>query len=135
MFFFKLVWRNYAPIKMRNISEKVPCDEFMRNFFPQGYGRLHMVYIGSHQLRFYTHQHFRTYCNWIQVPKIRISDPNWFNADPDTDQDPAFFPIADPDPGSGSRVWWPKIWKKIYSFKTFNIFLIKNCNLLTPRPP
>ncbi len=26
------------------------------------------------------------------------------NADPDTDPDPSFFLIADPDPGSGSRV-------------------------------
>ncbi len=39
----------------------------------------------------------------------RVSDPHWFNADPDTDPDPAFFLIADPDPGSGSRVWWSKI--------------------------
>ncbi len=31
----------------------------------------------------------------------RVSDPHWFNADPDTDPDPAFFLIADPDPGSG----------------------------------
>ncbi len=38
----------------------------------------------------------------------RVSDPHWFNADPDTDPDPAFFLIADPEPGSGSRVWWPK---------------------------
>ncbi len=29
---------------------------------------------------------------------IRVSDPHWFNADPDTDPDPAFFLIADPDP-------------------------------------
>jgi hypothetical protein len=34
----------------------------------------------------------------------RVSDPHCFNADPDTDPDPAFFLIADPDPGSGSRV-------------------------------
>jgi hypothetical protein len=27
-----------------------------------------------------------------------------FNADSDTDPDPAFFLIANPDPGSGSRV-------------------------------
>ncbi len=46
------------------------------------------------------------------MEKCRVSDPHWFNADPDTDPDPAFFLIADPDPGSGSRVWWPKIEKK-----------------------
>ncbi len=34
----------------------------------------------------------------------RVSDPHWFNADPDTDPDPAFFLIADPDSGSGSRI-------------------------------
>ncbi len=28
----------------------------------------------------------------------RVSDPHWFNADPDTHPDPAFFLIADPDP-------------------------------------
>jgi hypothetical protein len=46
----------------------------------------------------------------------RVSDPHWFNADPD----PAFFLIADPD--SGSRVWWPKI-EKIYSWK-FNFYFL-----------
>jgi hypothetical protein len=30
-------------------------------------------------------------------PGRRVSDPHGFNADPDTD--PAFFLIADPDPG------------------------------------
>ena len=43
----------------------------------------------------------------------RVADPNWFNANPETDPDPAFFLIADPDPGSGSRVWWPKIEKNL----------------------
>ncbi len=59
---------------------------------------------------------------WTMTSRImlgrRVSDPHWFNADPD----PAFFLIADPDsgsriripdPGSGSRVWWPKIEKKL----------------------
>ncbi len=48
----------------------------------------------------------------------RVSDPHWFNADPDTD--PAFFLIADPDsgsgPGSGSRVDDLKL-EKIYRWK------------------
>ncbi len=43
----------------------------------------------------------------------RVSDPHWFNADPDTDPDPAFFLIADPDPASGSKVWWSKIEKNL----------------------
>ncbi len=43
----------------------------------------------------------------------RFSDPRWFNADPDTYPDPAFFLIADSDPGSGSRVWWLKIEKNL----------------------
>ncbi len=34
----------------------------------------------------------------------RVSDPHWFNADPDTDPDPEFFLIADPDSGSGFRI-------------------------------
>jgi hypothetical protein len=54
----------------------------------------------------------------------RDSDPHWLKADPDTNPDPAFFLIADPDPGSGSRipdpdpgsrsrVWWSKIGKNL----------------------
>ncbi len=35
------------------------------------------------------------------LPKGRVSDPHWFNADPDTDPDPAFFLIAIPDPDPG----------------------------------
>ncbi len=38
------------------------------------------------------------------MQKGRVSDPHWFNADPDTDPDPAFFLIADPDSGSGIRI-------------------------------
>jgi hypothetical protein len=30
--------------------------------------------------------------------QTRVVNPHWFNADPDTDLDPAFFLIADPDP-------------------------------------
>ncbi len=60
---------------------------------------------------------------------VRVSDPHWFNADPDTDPDPAFFLIADPDSGSGSRIRIPdpdpgfddiKL-KKNYSWK-FNLY-------------
>ncbi len=61
----------------------------------------------------------------------RVSDPHWFNADPDTDPDPAFFLIADPDSGSGSRIRIPdpdpgfddlKL-KKMYNKKlNFNFF-------------
>ncbi len=78
----------------------------------------------------------------------RVSDPHWFNADPDTDPDPAFFLIADPDsgsgsriripdpdPGSGSRVWWPKTEKKLQLKKKLIFFWIKNYNLPIPRPP
>ncbi len=42
----------------------------------------------------------------------RVSDPHWFNADPD----PAFFLIADPDPVFfliADCVWWPKIGKNL----------------------
>jgi hypothetical protein len=66
-------------------------------------------------------------------PKLRVSDPHWFNADPDPD--PAFFLIADPDSGSGSRVWWPKIDKKYTAGNQIFILLIKNCHLLIPGPP
>ncbi len=34
----------------------------------------------------------------------RVSDPHWFNADPETNLDPTFFLILDPDSGSGSRI-------------------------------
>ncbi len=56
----------------------------------------------------------------------RVSDPHWFNADPDTDPDPAFFLIADPDSGSGSRIriqdFMTKNWKKITAEKKLNFF-------------
>ncbi len=52
----------------------------------------------------------------------RVSDPHWFNADPDTDPDLAFFLIADPDPGSGSRLLWSKIDKKLLLKKKLNFF-------------
>jgi hypothetical protein len=35
---------------------------------------------------------------------FRVSDPHLFNADLDTDPDPGFFLIADPDSGSGSQI-------------------------------
>ncbi len=38
---------------------------------------------------------------WIDFI-FRVSNPHWFNSDPDLD--PAFFLIADPDPG----FWWSK---------------------------
>jgi hypothetical protein len=56
--------------------------------------------------------------------ETRVSDPHWFNADPDTDPDPAFLPIADPDPGSGSRVWWPKIEKKIIARNLISTYFL-----------
>ncbi len=58
---------------------------------------------------------------WGNV-SFRVSDPHWFNADPDTDPDPAFFIIADPDSGSGSRLLWPKIDKKLLLKKKLNFF-------------
>jgi hypothetical protein len=65
---------------------------------------------------------------WTVIPLhlARVSDPHWFNADLDP---------ADPDSGSGCRVWWPKIEKKLMAGNLIYIFLIKNCNLLIPRPP
>ncbi len=59
-----------------------------------------------------------------------------FNPDPDTDPDQAFFVYADPDtdPDPGFWTFETKIWEKLTAEK-FLIFLIKNCNLLIPRPP
>ncbi len=34
----------------------------------------------------------------MKSPQSRVADPLGFNADLDTDPDPAFFLIADPDP-------------------------------------
>jgi hypothetical protein len=83
----------------------------------------------------------------------RVSDPHWFNADPDTDPDLAFFLIADPDSGSGSRFRTPdpdpgsglririqdldpgfddlKL-KKIYSWKFYFYFLDKKLLFIYP---
>jgi hypothetical protein len=52
----------------------------------------------------------------------RVSDPHWFNADPDTDPDPAFFLIADPDPDPDPGFDDLKL-KKIYSWK-FNFYFL-----------
>ena len=49
--------------------------------------------------------------------------------DPDTDRDPAFFLIADPDPGFDDL----KLEKNITG-NLISIFLIKNCNLQIPWP-
>ncbi len=51
----------------------------------------------------------------FQNVSCRVSDPHWFNGDPDTDPDPAFFLIADPDSGSGSRT--PKLQEKPSALK------------------
>ena len=53
---------------------------------------------------------------FVHTRTARVSDPHWFIADPDTDPDPAFFLIADPDPGFGDL----KL-KKIYN-KKFNFY-------------
>ncbi len=45
--------------------------------------------------------------------KSRVSYPHWLNPNPDTDPDPAFLLTADPDSGSGSRVWWSNIEKNL----------------------
>jgi hypothetical protein len=39
----------------------------------------------------------------LSVLNYRVANPHWLNADPD----PAFFLIANPDPGSGSRIRIP----------------------------
>ncbi len=41
----------------------------------------------------------------------RVADPYCFNADPDTEPDPAFFLIANPDPFDDLKL------EKIYSWK------------------
>jgi hypothetical protein len=70
------------------------------------------------------------FLNLLWVIFARVSDPHWFNAD--TDPDPAFFLIADPDPGYGSRVWWPKIEKKIMAGKFNFYFLYQNLKFTYP---
>ncbi len=74
---------------------------------------------------------------WFHL--CRVSDPHWFNADPDTDPDPAFFLIADLDSGSGFRIRIPdpdrvfgdlKL-EKIYNKKFNFYFWIKIAIYLT----
>ncbi len=45
----------------------------------------------------------------MESPTNRVVDPHWFNADPDTDTDTAFFLIADPDSVPNPGFWWLKI--------------------------
>jgi hypothetical protein len=47
------------------------------------------------------------------------------------DPDPAFHVNPEPDPGFDRQ----KLKMKKYSRNFFLLFFIKNCNLLTPRPP
>ncbi len=57
-----------------------------------------------------------------------VLDPDSLSSDPD----PALYRLnTHPDPGC---LWQKKI-KKFITGKNFYIFLIKNCNLLIPRPP
>jgi hypothetical protein len=92
----------------------------------------------STQLVNHTYQWFDWLIEWMfdYLPRIfpemlifllctRVSDPHWFNADPDTDLDPAFFLIADPDPGL-SKI------EKIYSWKFNFYFLDQKLQLTYP---
>ena len=58
----------------------------------------------------------------LESLKIRVSDPHWFNEDPISDPDPAFFLIADPDSGSGSRKLKIENWKKLQLKKKLIFF-------------
>ncbi len=58
-------------------------------------------------LWFFYYLEFRIHPKATWLIAVRVSDPHWFNADPDTDPDPEFFLIADPDSGSGSRIRIP----------------------------
>ncbi len=53
-----------------------------------------------------------------------------FNSDPD----PAFYVNADPDTDPDPGFLGPKIGEKLQLEQNLN-FLVKNCNLLIPRPP
>jgi hypothetical protein len=66
-----------------------------------------------------------------------VVHPDSLNPDTDTDPDPAFQVNLDPDmqpdpdPTQIQDFDNKKMKKKIF----FNLFFIKNCNLLIPRPP
>ncbi len=62
-------------------------------------------------------------CMWADPYRSRCRNQS-FGSGPD----PAF--QVNPDPG----FWWPKI-EKIYNWNFLKYFLIKNINLLIPRPP
>ena len=78
--------------------------------------------------------------NVASTLQARVSDPHCFNADPDTDPDPAFFLIADPDSRSGSRIRIPdpepgfddlKL-KKITAEKKINFFFDQKLQFTYP---
>ncbi len=58
----------------------------------------------------------------LQYDNWRVVDPRWFNADPDTDPDPAFFLIADPDSVLNPEFWWPKIYENLQRKKNGYFF-------------
>ncbi len=79
-----------------------------------------LVTPAPHRWRIYISRgpsHLRGFCNYI-LTESRVADPHWFNADPDTDPDPAFFLIADPDPGFDDLKF-----KKMYRWK-FNLHFL-----------
>ncbi len=62
------------------------------------------------------------------IVAARVSDPHWFNADPDTDPDPAFFLIAYPDQDEDS--WSVKLTYHL----PYNIVIEKKSILVTILP-
>ncbi len=83
---------------------------------PRGVGNV--ANIGS-----FVFAHYFTTGNVRTIVRARVSDPHWFNADLERIRIQNFFKsrirIPDPDPDPDP----------------ISIFLIKNCNLLIPRPP
>jgi hypothetical protein len=58
------------------------------------------------------------------IPKCRVSDPHWFNADPDTD--PAFFLIADPDTDPDPKPCLNVVFTGVYVWGGVAILLVLN---------
>ncbi len=69
-------------------------------------------------------------CSTVLRTGLRIRIDLLLDPDPYPDPDPAFFLTADPDPGLDDLKF-----KKFTLGNIVFIFLIKNCNLLIPRPP
>ncbi len=112
--------RLYDFLSLKNV-ENVPSKSNKQNNWSGSCPKFH----GSATATVLIVPHVYTKFCVFKTVSTRVSDPHWFNVDPDPD--PAFFLIADPDPGFDDL----KL-KKNYSWKFNFYFLDQKLQLTHP---